>query len=70
MERNEAALQPRDARTAAASVPLEQRVCRKETRGEKGRDRRKRGGEAGEKKSTKQAPGRYSEAKNVLKTTC
>lgn len=24
----------------------------------------------GKKKSTKQAPGRYSEAKNVLKTTC
>lgn len=53
MERNEAALQPRDTRTAAASVPLEQRVCWKETRGEKERDRRKRGGVAGEKKKHK-----------------
>ena len=35
----------------------------------KGQKEKGRSG-SGKKKSTKQAPGRYSEAKNVLKTTC
>ena len=62
---------PVNSRMAATSAPLEKLVCRKETRsGEGGGQKGKGKGVAGKKKSTKQALGRYSKAKNVLKTTC
>lgn len=62
---------PESSRTAAASAPLEKLVCWKETRSGEGEGQKGKGkGVAGKKKSTKQALGRYSKAKNVLKTTC
>lgn len=64
---------PKNSRLAAAFVPQEKVMCWKETRSEKEKGQKeKRKGAAGKRKrkSTKQAPGSYSKAKNVLKTTC
>lgn len=65
----------KNSRMAAASVPLEKLMCWKETGARRKKDRRKIGkewqeGKKEKKKSTKQALGRFSKAKNVLKTTC
>lgn len=65
---------PENSRTAATSVPLEKltRVLEgdKEREGKRTEGKGERSGRGKKKKSTKQALGRYSKAKNVLKTTC
>ena len=71
MERNEAALQPSELPHGGRLCPSRETRVLEGDRSEKEKGQKEKGkGVAGKKKSTKQALGRYSKAKNVLKTTC
>ena len=70
MERNEAALQPRELPHGGRLCPSRETCVLegdKEREGKRTEGKGQRSG--GGKKSTKRALGRYSKAKNVLKTT-